>query len=86
MSDPLIHSEEHFVVIVPGKKEEILNKKKTLDWLIEWISKLEKLPKDLENQPNINSIAKRLMDTACDLEIMPGFTIRWFAVRIEPPN
>jgi hypothetical protein len=30
--------------------------------------------------------ARRLLDTACELELGPGLAIRWFAVRLEPPG
>ncbi|MFO7628587.1 MAG: chlororespiratory reduction protein 7, partial [Prochlorococcaceae cyanobacterium] len=29
--------------------------------------------------------AERLLATACELELAPGETIQWFAVRLEPP-
>ena len=48
------------------------------------IKKMNKLPKDLEHQASKQSAAKRLLDIACNLEIKPGFTIQWFAVRIDP--
>ena len=47
---------------------------------------LSKLPKDLENQSCTTSASQRLLDVSCNLEIKPGFTIQWFAVRINPPD
>jgi Protein CHLORORESPIRATORY REDUCTION 7 len=29
-------------------------------------------------------MAERLLNTACALELEPGFTVQWFAVRLEP--
>tara|TARA_B100000700_G_C14769403_1_gene726010 strand:+ start:333 stop:596 length:264 start_codon:yes stop_codon:yes gene_type:complete len=86
MSDPLIHDCENFVVLEPGKAEKILTAHETKNWLICWLEKLERLPVDLQNQKSIESAAERLMDTACSLEMEPGFTLQWYAVRIRPPE
>ena len=43
------------------------------------------MPADLEDLPDPAAAAQRLLDTACDLEISPGVTLQWFAVRLEPP-
>ena len=41
---------------------------------------------DLKDQPSTKAAAKRLLDTACDLQIKPGFTVQWFAIRLNPPD
>ena len=65
---------------------EIVNQDhSTHQWLENWLKKFEELPKDLEDQPSIKAAAKRLLDTACDLEIKPGFNLEWFAVRLDHP-
>ena len=86
MSDPLIRALENFVILEPGKPEQFLNAKETLTWLHTWLRKMEKLPKDLEKIGSLNDCAQHLLDTACDLEIKPGFTLQWFAVRLENPD
>ena len=86
MSDPLIRACDDYVVIEPGKDEFFLSAEETLEWLVSWLERLEKLPKDLENQPSTTAAAKRLIDTACDLEINPGVKVKWFAVRLDPPE
>ncbi len=86
MSHPLIHEYANYVVLEPGKPEEILNKEKTLQWLKNWLNELEELPQDLQNQPSLEAVAQRLLDTACELGIKPGFTLQWFAVRLDPPQ
>ena len=85
MSNPLIRACDHYVVLEPGKPEQFLNNKETKEWLKGWLAELEELPQDLQSQPSINAAAQRLLDTACDLEIKPGFNLQWFAVRMEPP-
>ncbi|KGG13266.1 MULTISPECIES: chlororespiratory reduction protein 7 [Prochlorococcus] len=84
MSDPLIRSCSNYVVLEPGEKEKFLQEKETLIWLESWLCKLEELPKDLANQASNRDAAQRLLDTACELEIRPGFTLQWFAIRLDP--
>ena len=86
MSDPLIRSCDHYVVLEPGKEEQILSLDQTLQWLQEWLKKIDCLPADLKDQPTHNSAAKRLIETACELEIHPGFNVQWFAVRLDHPG
>ena len=86
MSDPLIHDCENYVVLEPGKNEIILNANDTKKWLEKWLNEFEQLPSDLEDQASISEAANRLMDTACSLEIEPGFNLQWFAVRMNPPE
>ena len=86
MSDPLIREMDNYVVLVPGKSEEFLDKEKTLLWLQSWLKNFDELPLDLACKSSITEAAQHLLDTACDLEIKPGFKVQWFAVRLESPN
>ena len=86
MSNPLIRSCDDYVVIEPNKPEKFLSSEETVAWLQGWLEKLEELPQDLKNQPSTDSAARRLLDTACDLEIQPGFNLQWYAVRLNPPE
>ena len=83
MSHPIIRECDHYLVMEPSRDEKFLSKEETLKWLEAWIKKMNKLPKDLEKQSSNKSAAKRLLDISCNLEIKPGFTIQWFAVRIN---
>ena len=47
---------------------------------------MDQLPADLAGLSSVEVAAQRLLDTACDLELSPGVTIQWFAVRLEPPS
>lgn len=86
MSDPLIRACDDYVVLEPGKPEQLLDVAVTLAWLNRWLQTLDQLPEDLADQPSVEAAAQRLLDTACDLELSPGVTIQWFAVRLEPPS
>ena len=86
MSDPLIRALDDYVVLEPGKPEQLLSAADTLTWLSGWLRSLDQLPADLAGQPDLDAAAQRLIDTACDLEISPGMTLQWFAVRLERPG
>ena len=86
MSHPLIRDCDHYVIMEPCKNEKFLTSKETLQWLESWINEIEELPQDLKSQPSSKDAAQRLLDTACDLEIKPGFTVQWFAVRLNQPD
>ena len=77
---------DNYVVLVPGENEQFLNKEQTLLWLKSWLNKFDSLPLDLDCKSSIAEAAQHLLDTACDLEITTGFTIQWYAVRLESPG
>ena len=85
MSDPLIRACDDFVILEPGKPEKFLSAEETKKWLKSWLNQLAQLPQDLQDQPSTTAAAIRLLDTACELEIKPGFKLQWFAVRLDPP-
>ena len=85
MSDPLIRACDDYVVLEPGKAEQLLNAADTLTWLSDWLRTMDSLPADLQDLPDVASAAQRLLDTACDLELSPGVSLQWFAIRLEPP-
>ena len=86
MSDPLIRACDDYVVLEPGKPEQLLDVPNTLAWLSRWLQTMDQLPADLAGLSSVEVAAQRLLDTACDLELSPGVTIQWFAVRLEPPS
>jgi len=57
-----------------------------LAWLSRWLQTMDQLPADLADLSSVEAAAQRLLDTACDLELSPGVSIQWFAVRLEPPS
>ncbi len=74
------------MVLEPGKPEQLLDVPNTLAWLSRWLQTMDQLPADLAGLSSVEVAAQRLLDTACDLELSPGVTIQWFAVRLEPPS
>ena len=86
MSDPLIREMDNYVVLVPGESEQFLDREQTLLWLQSWLKKFDSLPLDLACKSSIAEAAQHLLDTSCDLEIKAGFTVQWYAVRLESPG
>ena len=86
MSDPLIRSLDHYVVLVPGESEQLLSAAATLTWLAERLMALSPWPEDLCGCDGATKAAERLLDTACELELSPGVCVQWYAVRLEPPQ
>ena len=86
MSDPLIREMDNYVVLVPGESEQFMDKEQTLLRLHSWLNNFDELPLDLACKSSLEEAAQHLLDTACDLEIKTGFTIQWYAVRLEYPE
>lgn len=86
MSDPLIRERDHYVVLEPGQAEQLLSAADTLAWLERQLAGLEPLPPDLASLPDGARRAERLLETACELELEPGVSVQWFAIRLEPPQ
>jgi hypothetical protein len=85
MSDPLLRELDHYVVLEPAGEERILTAAETLTWLEHQLRSLAEPPADLAGLPGAAAQAERLLETACQLELEPGRTVQWFAVRLEPP-
>ncbi len=85
MSDPLLRELDHYVVLQPSAAERILTAAETLDWLVAQLARLSEPPADLAGLPDGPERAERLLETACELELEPGVSIQWYAVRLEPP-
>ena len=82
----MIRACDDYVVLEPGKPEQLLDVPNTLAWLSRCLQTMDQLPADLAGLSSVEVAAQRLLDTACDLELSPGVTIQWFAVRLEPPS
>ena len=84
MSNPLIRSTDHFVLLEPDSKEKIVTKKEAILWLRNWLPKVDSSTiyqkKDYSNE----EFLEELLESTYELEIKFGFVIKWFAVRVEP--
>jgi len=86
MSDPLIRERDHYVVLEPGRPEQLLSAAETQRWLEGQLQRLPAPPADLDDLPDAAARAARLLDTACELALEPGLSVQWFAIRLEPPR
>lgn len=86
MSDPLLREMDHYVVLEPGAEEAILSAQDTRAWLARHLATLPSPPADLAPLSDVEAQVERLLDTACELELEPGLSIQWFAVRLERPD
>ena len=84
MSDPLIRAMDHYVILEPGCSQRIADHAETLAWLERTLDTMDTLPADLRPLRTTAARAARLLDTACELELSPGYTAQWYAVRLEP--
>ena len=86
MSDPLIRERDHYVVLEPGRPEQLLSAAETLHWLETQLGTLAEVPADLQPLADGAARAERLLETACELELEPGVAVQWFAIRLDPPE
>jgi len=84
MSNPLIRSIEHFVILEPEKKEEIVTKEEAVEWLQEWLLKVDSPTINQNVEFEKKEKIEEFLENTCELEIKPGYTVKWFAVRIDP--
>ena len=84
MSNPLIRSEEHFVLLEPDKKENIVTRKEAIKWLKKWLQTVDIQTIDQNVSFEKGENIEKFLEDTCELEVRPGHTIKWFAVRIDP--
>ena len=83
MSNPLIRSADHFVLLEPDSKEKIVTKKEAIIWLKSWIPKIESSTIYQNLDYSKEEYFKELLESTYELEIKFGYVIKWFAVRVD---
>ena len=84
MSNPLIRSEDYFVLLEPDSKEKIVSKKEAILWLRNWLLKASSSIIHLKLDYSKEESLEELLESTYELEIRSGFVIKWFAVRVDP--
>ena len=84
MSNPLIRSEDHFVLLEPNSKEKIVTKKEAILWLKSWLPKVDSSTIYQNIDYSKEELLEELLESTYELEIKFGFVIKWFAVRVKP--
>tara|TARA_Y100001968_G_scaffold330873_1_gene383852 strand:- start:2210 stop:2467 length:258 start_codon:yes stop_codon:yes gene_type:complete len=84
MSNPLIRSTDHYVLLEPDSKEKIVTKKEAILWLKNWLAQVETSTIYQKIDYSDESFFEELLESTYELEIKSGYVIKWFAVRVEP--
>jgi hypothetical protein len=84
MPDPLMYQEEMFVLLIPGKDEEIMTREELLGALMTVLrDRPDNLPRDVAKYPTPETQAVYLLEAACEFTLSPGQTMQWYAIRLE---
>ncbi len=84
MPDSLMYQEEMFVLLEPGEPEQFLDAEELETKLMEVLrSHQDNLPRDIARYKEIEQQVKQLINTSCEFETEPGYSIQWYVVRLE---
>ena len=83
MSNPIIRSTDHFVLLEPQKKEQIVTKEEAIIWLKDWISRVNVSTIYQTQEFKDEKDIAVFLENTCELEIEPGYKVKWFAVRLN---
>ena len=79
-----MYSEEYFVLLLPGAEERILSAEELTAQLKEWaVQHADALPSDVAGLADADAQAEALREGSCELEIEPGRSAQWYAIRLE---
>lgn len=85
MPDSIMYQDEdHFVVLESDRPEEFLTAselQKKLEVIL--APRQGELPKELQRFSSVEEQAQYLCDNNCELELSPGKSLQWYAVRLE---
>lgn len=81
MPDPLMYQQDVYVLLDPRQPEEEYLDEATLLQRLQTL--LTQFPTPLHTLPDQ---ARHLLETSCELEIEPGCSVQWYAVRLEKPD
>ncbi len=80
----LMYDEEHFVFLEPGQAEQFLTAAEMIGMLKKLVTdNVDDLPSDLTRFTTIEAQVDYLFKTSCELDLGPGKSVQWFAVRLE---
>ena len=85
MPDSIMYQDEnHFVVLEPECQEEFLTATE-LQQKLETVlaSRQGELPQYLQRFSSVREQSEYLRDNNCELELSPGKSLQWYAVRLE---
>jgi Protein CHLORORESPIRATORY REDUCTION 7 len=84
MSDSLMFNNDAYVLLVTNQPEQLLTPAEMFDKLKEIVIKFaDDLPIDVQQIEGIEARVQHLLDTSCELDLVPGEYLQWYAVRLE---
>ncbi|MBU6185778.1 MAG: chlororespiratory reduction protein 7 [Synechococcales bacterium] len=85
MPHPLMYNEDHFLVLQSGESEQILTLPELWAKLrgVLTAANLTQIPQDLQRFKTVEEQVQYLINTSCELNIVPGDFLQWYAVRLE---
>jgi hypothetical protein len=80
----ILRQEDHYVLLMPGCPEEFVTAAQLVEFLAQMLGEYpEVIDTDLQRYDSDRARAERLIQTACELQIAPGETVEWYAVRLD---
>jgi len=85
MPHPLMYNEDYFLVLQSGESEQILTLPELWDKLrgVLTAANITQIPQDLQRFKTVEEQVQYLINTSCELNIVPGDFLQWYAVRLE---
>jgi Protein CHLORORESPIRATORY REDUCTION 7 len=84
MSDSLMFNNDAYVLLETDRPEQILTPAEMVAKLQEIVIKFAAdLPLDVRQISGIDAQVQYLLDTSCELDLVPGEYLQWYAVRLE---
>jgi Protein CHLORORESPIRATORY REDUCTION 7 len=84
MPDPLMYTQDAFVVLEPNQPEQFLAASELLEKLKQiLVQRQDDLPRDVQKFTSVEEQAQYLLETSCELDVGPGQYLQWYAVRLE---
>ena len=84
MPDSIMYREEAYVLLEPNQPEQLLTPIELLDRLKAVLAaRQDDLPSDLQRFSDLDTQARHLMETSCELDVEPGQFLQWYVVRLE---
>ena len=84
MPDPRLYESETYVLLEPNQEEQFLSSAELLEKLkVVLAERQDDLPRELQSIASVQQQAQYLMETCCELDVAPGESLQWYAVRLE---
>jgi hypothetical protein len=84
MPDSLMFNNDAYVLLETDRPEQLLTPAEMFDRLKEIVVKFaDDLPEDVLRIADLDEKVQYLLDTSCELHLVPGEYLQWYAVRLE---